>query len=70
MLEKVNKFLDTASDFLAYRKGLLPLVAILFIILNGILQFISGASWLADTNLFLHIGIVLAILGFMLAWAL
>ena len=70
MLEKVNKFLDTASDFLAYRKGLLPLVGIIFVILNGILQFISGAGWLADTNLFMHIGIVLAILGFMLAWAL
>ncbi len=70
MLEKVNQYLDAASDFLAYRKGLLPLAGILFVLLNGILQFIPAAGWVAETNLFLHIGVVLAILGFMVAWAL
>lgn len=70
MLEKVNQYLDAVSDFLAYRKGLLPIVGLIFVILNGILQFIPSAGWFADSNLFLHIGIILAILGFMVAWAL
>lgn len=70
MLEKVNRLLDMASDFLAYRKGFLPLVGILLVVLNGILQFIPSSGWLAETNLFMHVGIVLAILGFMIAWAL
>jgi hypothetical protein len=70
MLDKVNQYLDAASDFLAYRKGLLPLIGILFVILNGILQFIPAAGWLAQSDLLLHIGIILAIIGFMIAWAL
>jgi hypothetical protein len=70
MLDKVNRYLDAASDFLAYRKGLLPIAGILFVLINGVLQFIPAAGWLADSNLFLHIGIILAILGFMIAWAL
>ena len=29
-----------------------------------------GAGWLARTNFFLHLGLIVALLGFMLAWAL
>jgi hypothetical protein len=70
MLHTINSFLDTASDFLAARKGLLIMIAILLVILNGILQFIPAAGWLAGTNLLLHIGIVTGLLGILLAWAL
>jgi hypothetical protein len=70
MIEKVNQYLDAASDFLAYRKGLLPTLGILLILINGILQFIPAAGCLAQSNIFLHFGIILAIIGFMVAWAL
>jgi multisubunit Na+/H+ antiporter MnhF subunit len=69
MLLLMSRFVDKLSDFIAHRKGLLPLVGIGFITLNLILQFIP-AGWLSSSDLMLHIGIILAILGFMLAWAL
>ncbi len=73
MMLRFSHFLDDASNFIAVRKGLLPLIAILLILSNAILQFIPLAptvAWLAHTNLFLHLGIILAIVGIMLAWAL
>ncbi len=68
-MQLFNRFLDDASEFLAHRKGLLPLVGILLIVINAVLQF-TGAGWLASTNLLLHIGLILALVGIMLAWAL
>jgi hypothetical protein len=69
MLQRLNRFLDWFSDTFAHRKGLLPLIGLLLVLLNLILSiFVTG--WLVDTNLFLHLGIVIAILGFMIAWAL
>jgi len=47
----------------------LPLLGLLLIIINFIMV-LSGAGWLAETNFFLHLGLVLALLGFLLAWAL
>jgi len=62
--------LDWLSEFLAHRKGLLPLLGIVLIVLNLILQFILPPGWLTSSNLLLHIGLILAIFGLMLAWAL
>ena len=66
----LSRFLDRVSEFLARRKGLLPLVGVLLILLNLFLQFVLPGSWLATTNLSLHIGLVIALFGLMLAWAL
>ncbi|MFN8398650.1 MAG: hypothetical protein U0X74_01450 [Anaerolineales bacterium] len=66
----ISKLLDDLSNYLAHRKGLLPIIGILLIILNLILQFILPGSFIVTTNLFLHIGLVIAIFGMMLAWAL
>ena len=70
MKRKISHSIDQLSEFLASRKGLLPILGILLILCNAVLQFIPGVGWLAQTNLMLHLGIVLALLGFMLAWAL
>ena len=70
MKKKFNRLIDQLSEYLAHRKGLLPLVGILLVIANWLIQFIPAAGWLAETNLLLHLGILLAILGFLLAWAL
>lgn len=70
MLRLFNQFLDATSEFLAHRKGLLPALGILLVIINGVLQFIPGAGVLAEMNILLHLGVILAILGIMLAWAL
>lgn len=66
----MNHLLDQLSDFLAHRKGLLPIIGLVLIILNLIIQFSPLSGWLVQTNLLLHIGLVIAIIGFLLAWAL
>ncbi|MFZ5879671.1 MAG: hypothetical protein ACOY0R_09890 [Chloroflexota bacterium] len=67
----MSKLLDFLSEYLAHRKGLLPLIGIGLILLNLALQFLLPAGHLlASSNLFLHVGLVTAILGLMLAWAL
>ncbi len=68
-MQWLNWLLDKLSEFLAHRKGLLPLLGLLFIVTNYILQFLPS-GWLGETNLLLHLGLVTAILGLMLAWAL
>lgn len=66
----LSNLLDWASDFFAHRKGLLPLLGSVLVLINLVLQFIPAVGWLADTNLFMHLGVLVAILGFLLAFAL
>ncbi len=67
----MSKLLDLMSEYFAHRKGLLPLIGLVLITLNLILQFIFPANvWFISVNLFLHIGLIIAIFGLMLAWAL
>ena len=70
MRQKISNALDMVSEFLAKRKGLLPLAGVLLVVFNAVIQFYPGGGWLVETNLMLHIGLVLAIIGIMLAWAL
>lgn len=70
MSKKINHMLDRLSEFLAQRKGLLPLIGIGLIIINGILQFFPASGWIGSTNILLHLGVILSIFGIMLAWAL
>lgn len=70
MTQKLSQILDHISEYLARRKGLLPILGILLVIANAILQFLPGAGWLAGTNLLLHLGVILALVGFLFAWAL
>ncbi|MEZ0395196.1 MAG: hypothetical protein ABWK53_02005 [Anaerolineales bacterium] len=69
MLGWLNRTLDKLSNYLAPRKGLLPLLGILLIVANYIVQFFVP-GWLGSSNLLLHLGVILAIFGIMLAWAL
>lgn len=69
MIQKFSTLLDRVSEFTAHRKGLLPLIGLLLIVVNFILQILT-AGWLTQTNFFLHLGIILAIFGLMLARAL
>ncbi len=67
----LSKLIDAASNFFAHRKGLLPLIGIVLVILNYILFMIFGYSnIITASNLLLHLGLIVAILGMMLAWAL
>jgi hypothetical protein len=66
----LSKMVDNASNYFAHRKGLLPLLGILLVIINFILPFIFGLNVITGSNLFLHLGVIVAIFGLMLAWAL
>lgn len=66
----ISKLLDFLSDYIAHRKGLLPIIGLVFIIINLILQFVLPGTMIATSNLFLHIGLIISIFGLMLAWAL
>lgn len=66
----ISKLLDKLSEYLAHRKGLLPIIGLFFIVVNLILQFAIPGSLLTESDLFLHIGLLIAIFGLMLAWAL
>jgi hypothetical protein len=70
MLRLFNRFLDAAAEFLAHRKGLLPAFGILLVLINAILQFFPAGGVLVETNILLHLGVIIAVLGMMLAWAL
>ena len=66
----LSKLVDDASDFFAHRKGLLPLLGILMVFINFILPLLMSPNFFTLSNFFLHLGIVTAILGLMLARAL
>jgi hypothetical protein len=66
----LSRLVDNASNYFARRKGLLPLLGILLVIVNFILPFIFGLNVITGSNLFLHLGVIIAIFGMMLAWAL
>jgi len=69
MLSKLNSFLDVASNFLAHRKGLIPLIGIMFVIFDFVIQLFAK-GWIAETSLFEHLGVILIAIGFLLASAL
>jgi len=69
MKSKLSGFLDTISTFFEKRKGFLPLLGLVLIILNFFITLFSS-NWLAQTNFFLHLGLIFVILGFLIAWAL
>ena len=70
MLHRINRLIDMASEFFAQRKGLLPILGILLILINWLLQVLPLDGWVVTSDLFLHLGVIVSILGIMLAWAL
>ena len=70
MEQRINALVDFLSEFFAARKGLLILIGIIFVVSNAILQFIPNIGWLGTSNLLLHLGVIIALIGVLLAWAL
>ena len=66
----LSKLIENASNYFAHRKGFLPLLGILFVIVNFILPFFVPPNFFTLSNFFLHLGIIVAIFGMMLGWAL
>ncbi len=66
----LNRLLDQLSEFLAHRKGLLIILGIFMVLANFVFQFIPSSGWVESSDLLLHLGVILAFLGILLAWAL
>ena len=58
------------TDFLERVKGLPIVISILLVIFNFIVQYIPSLAFLGDSNLLLHLGVVVGLLGVLLAEAL
>ncbi len=70
MLQRINQSVDHLSEYLAQRKGLIPSLGVLLVVLNFVLGLVPRLGWVASSDLLLHLGVITAIIGFMLAWAL
>ena len=69
MLNRINQLLDNLSEFLAHRKGLIPIIGLVLVVISFVFQFFPG-NWLGESDILLHLGVMIAIIGFLLAWAL
>jgi hypothetical protein len=66
--------LKRISDFLARVPGFPVLVGVLFVILNFIIRLLPDSwpviGWLIQTDLLLHFGVILGLLGILIGDAL
>jgi hypothetical protein len=70
LANSLSKLLDNLSESLAERKGLIPLIGLGLVFLNLLLVFVFPTSFFSRSDLFLHIGVIVAIFGLMLGQAL
>lgn len=61
----MNKLIDKMSHFFGRYPGLLPIVGLLLIILNLLLQPFQDV-WIVESNLFLHLGLIISLIGILL----
>lgn len=66
----MTKLIQRTGNFLARMPGLPVFVAIGLVVLNLVLQFLPAdwpvTGWLARTDLLLHLGLILGLLGVLL----
>lgn len=67
MDEWINEQVERMNGFLMRKPGALPLVGVGLIVLNFILQVFPGPeAWIVRSNLFLHLGLVVSLIGLLL----
>jgi hypothetical protein len=66
----LSTMLDNLSEYLATRKGLLPLLGTALIIVNLMVKIIFPGAYISQIDLLLHLGLILAIFGIVLRTAL
>ncbi|HSH04018.1 MAG TPA: hypothetical protein VLL52_15995 [Anaerolineae bacterium] len=63
----INEFLDKASEFIAHKPGVLPMVGVILILVNLIIQMILPATWwIVRSHVVLHIGLLFTLIGLLL----
>ena len=69
----LSRLIDRMSDYLARNKGLPVFLGVVLVILNYVVQFLTHVpvlGFLASTNLFLHLGVIIGLVGILLGDAL
>jgi ABC-type amino acid transport system permease subunit len=68
----LSRLLDGISDYVSTHRGVPVLMGVLLVVLNYILLIIPGVQlgFVETTNLFLHLGIIIGLLGVLLGDAL
>ncbi len=68
----ISKLLDRISDYIANHRGAPVFLAVILVVLNYVLRIIPGAQlgFVESTDLLLHLGIVIGLLGVLLGDAL
>lgn len=63
----INERVERLNDFLVRKPGILPMGGVGLIVLNFVLQLFPGTEWwIVRTNLLLHLGLVVSIIGLLL----
>ncbi|MFT5194876.1 MAG: hypothetical protein ACI85U_001886 [Candidatus Promineifilaceae bacterium] len=64
---RMNELLDKLTEYFSEKRGLLPMIGIALIILNFVLQIFPGNEyWIVASNLLMHVGLVVSIIGILL----
>lgn len=67
MDERINEVVERINGFLMRKPGALPLAGVGLIVVNFVLQLFPGPeAWIVRSNLFLHLGLVLSVVGLLL----
>jgi len=66
----LSEALDELSEYFAHRKGLLPLIGAGLVLINLLMKIVLPNAYLTEIGLFLHLGIIIALFGLVLARAL
>ena len=68
----LSKALDRISDYVAAHRGVPVLLGVLLVVVNYVLLIIPGVQlgFVETTNLFLHLGVIIGLLGVLLGDAL
>ena len=65
-VNQLSQGIDRFSSFLARYRGLPTMIAIALVLLNFCVHFLP-LGWFSESNLLLHVGIVIGFLGLLLA---
>ena len=63
-------WLSRMSSYIARYKGMPTMIAIVLVAINFVLGLFPGLGWIATSDIFLHLGIIVGFIGLLLAAAL
>ena len=68
----LSRLLDGISDYVSTHRGVPVLIGVLLVVLNYILVILPGVQlgFVETTNLFLHLGVIVGLVGVLLGDAL